>query len=142
MSRMSYRRFAGIVRRVMETLPPEFEPYLDNLVVDIEEEPDEKTLREAGFTEEEIADGESLLGLYSVMDTPVLFNDPLHAQDWPRRIRIYRRPLEEEFDDPKTLEIEIRKTVIHELAHHFGFTERDLEKWDANPDPFGTSDEG
>ncbi len=138
---MSFRRFAAIVQRVMETLPADFEPYLDNLVVDIEEEPDEETLRQMGFTEEEIADGDSLLGLYSHMDPPVAFNDPLHAHDWPRRIRIYRRPLEEEFPDRRELEIEIRKTVIHELAHHFGFNERDLEKWDANPDPFGDEEQ-
>jgi len=31
----------------------------------------------------------------------------------------------------------IRKTVIHELAHHFGYTDRDLEPFDDNPDPFG-----
>ena len=31
----------------------------------------------------------------------------------------------------------IRATVIHEFAHHFGFNERDLEKFDDNPDPFG-----
>jgi hypothetical protein len=28
-------------------------------------------------------------------------------------------------------------TVIHELAHHFGLTDRDLERFDDDPDPFG-----
>ena len=138
MGRLSFRRFAGLVRRVMETLPPDFEPFLENLVVDIEDEPEPRLLRQLGMTDEEIAAGGSLLGLYSAMDPPGAFNDPLHAREWPRRIRIFRRPLEEAFPDPRQLEIEIRKTVIHELAHHFGFSERDLEKWDANPDPFGT----
>ncbi len=32
--------------------------------------------------------------------------------------------------------IEIRKTVIHELAHHFGYTDRDLVEFDDNPNPF------
>ena len=39
--------------------------------------------------------------------------------------------------DRRQLMIEIRKTVIHELAHHFGYTDRDLERFDDNPDPFG-----
>ena len=46
--------------------------------------------------------------------------------------------------DPKRLRTEIKKTVVHELAHHFGWTDRDLERFDANPDPFGdagTSDD-
>jgi predicted Zn-dependent protease with MMP-like domain len=137
MERMSFGRFARIVRRVLETLPPEFEPYLENLAVDIEEEPDLRTLRQLGFTDQDIADGDSLLGLYAFMDPPVAFNDPTHAHDWPRRIYIFKRPLEEAFPDAAKLEIEIRKTVIHELAHHFGFSERDLERWDANPNPFG-----
>jgi predicted Zn-dependent protease with MMP-like domain len=53
------------------------------------------------------------------------------------RLVIFKRPLEEEFPDRRQLMIEIRKTVIHELAHHFGWTDRDLERFDDNPDPFG-----
>ena len=45
------------------------------------------------------------------------------------RLVIFKRPLEEEFPDPRELRDEIRKTVIHELAHHFGYTDRDLERW-------------
>ena len=56
---------------------------------------------------------------------------PLH------RIVIYKGPLEEDFPDPKELRREIRKTVIHELAHHFGYTERDLEPFESKEDPFG-----
>ena len=43
--------------------------------------------------------------------------------------------------DPKEMRAEVRKTVIHELAHHFGFSERDLERFDDNPDPFGDDPE-
>ena len=41
----------------------------------------------------------------------------------PDRITIFRRPLEEEFDDPTELEDEIRITVLHELGHYFGLDE-------------------
>ena len=53
---------------------------------------------------------------------------------------IFRNPHEEEFPDPKRLRTEIRKIVIHELAHHFGWTDRDLERFDDNPDPFGENE--
>ncbi len=60
----------------------------------------------------------------------------------PHRLVIYKRPLEDAFPNRKQLLIEIRKTVVHELAHHFGWTDRDLERFDANPNPFGDGGEG
>jgi predicted Zn-dependent protease with MMP-like domain len=135
---MSMDRFCRIVARVMETLPEEFRPFLDNVVVDVEEEPDEQTLRKAGLTEEEIAEGETLLGLFDPLELPAMFgSDAVDADAMLHRLVIYKRPLEEEYPDPRQLRIEIRKTVIHELAHHFGWTDRDLEKFDDDPDPFG-----
>ena len=41
----------------------------------------------------------------------------------PAKIAIYRKPLEEDFPDPAELEQQIRITVLHELAHYFGFEE-------------------
>ncbi len=138
MKRMSLRRFGRIVAGVMENLPPEFYPHLDNVVVDVEEEPDLRTLHRAGLTEEEIADGETLFGLFDPLELPTPYSgDVVDAGAVLHRLVIFKRPLEEEFPDPRQLRIEIRKTVIHELAHHFGYTDRDLEKFDDNPDPFG-----
>jgi predicted Zn-dependent protease with MMP-like domain len=142
MKRMSLRRFGKIVAEVMHSLPEAFQPFLDNVVVDVEEEPDYKTLVKAGFTEEEIEAGDTLLGLFDPMDVPTLYaGDVIDASSMLHRLVIFKRPLEEEFPEPKQLRIEIRKTVIHELAHHFGYTDRDLEKFDDNPDPFGDGDE-
>jgi predicted Zn-dependent protease with MMP-like domain len=137
MKRMSLRKFGRIVARVMETLPDVFQQHLDNVVVEVEDEPDDDLLRSAGFTEEEIADGESLYGLFAPLDLPSDWSgDAVDLHDLPHRIFIFKRPLEEDFPDRRQLMIEIRKTVIHELAHHFGWTDRDLEKFDDNPDPF------
>jgi predicted Zn-dependent protease with MMP-like domain len=141
MKRMSLRQFGRIVAGVMEGLPEVFREHLHNVVVDVEEEPDERTLRRAGFTDEEIEAGESLFGLFDPLELPTMSSgDVVDAHDILHRLVIFKNPLEEEFPDPKQLRIEIRKTVIHELAHHFGWTDRDLEKFDDNPDPFG--DEG
>jgi len=138
MKRMSLRRFGRIVAQVMETLSEAFRPYLVNIVVDVEEEADDKTLRRAGFTEEEIEVGETLLGLFDPLELPTMYSgDAMDVGDMLHRLVIYKRPLEDEFSDRRRLLIEIRKTVIHELAHHFGWTDRDLEKFDDNPNPFG-----
>ena len=76
-----------------------------------------------GFTAEEIADGATLYGLYGPMRG---FGHDIHD---PHRIIIYKRPLEEDFPDRADLIDEIRKTVLHELHHHFGYTERDISIW-------------
>jgi predicted Zn-dependent protease with MMP-like domain len=130
MRRMSLRKFGEVVAGVMETLPDELKQHLGNVVVDVEEEPDRKTLLAAGLTEEEIAAGESLLGLFDPLQLPSPFSgDAIDPADMPHRLVIYKRPLEEEFPDRRELLDEIRKTVIHEVAHHFGYTDRDLERW-------------
>ncbi|MER3416893.1 MAG: hypothetical protein C4297_11870 [Gemmataceae bacterium] len=135
---MTLEEFARVVRQVVTSLPQELKRHLHNVVIDVEEEPDPDMLRSLGFTEEEIAGGESVYGLFVPMPLPSDWSaDAVDVHELPQRIVIFKRPLEEDFDDRRQLMIEIRKTVIHELAHHFGYTDRDLERFDAHPNPFG-----
>ena len=134
MKRSEFRR---LVAQVMETLPKELEPFLTNVVVEVEDEPDDELLRRAGFTDEEIEDGESLLGFFDPLELPTAWaGDVIDTQDMLHRLWIFRIPHMEEFPDLARQRIEVRKTVIHELAHHFGFSDRDLEKFDNTPDPW------
>lgn len=136
MAQISMREFKAIVRKTMETLPKDLLPYLENLVVDVANEPDHDLLLSADFTEEEIEAGETLLGLFEP-DLPAdLVSDGMLEEEIPHRLWIFKGPHEREFDDPQQLRTEIRKTVIHELAHHFGWSDRDLEKFDATENPF------
>ena len=85
------------------------------------------------LTDEEIAEGGTVYGYFMPFENlaaPEMLENP-------DRILIFRNPLEEDFPGRRELETEIRKTVIHEIAHHFGWSDRDLEKFDENPDPFG-----
>jgi predicted Zn-dependent protease with MMP-like domain len=133
-------RFRRIVARVVETLPAEIKQHIHNVVVDIEDEPSEAMLRELGYSDKEIEDGATLLGLFVPMRVPGgLGGDEM--LDQPGRILIFKLPLEECFPDRRQLLIEIRKTVIHEIAHHFGYSDRDLERFDDKPDPFGDNPE-
>jgi len=116
--------FAEIVRRAVESLPEEVKQYLENVVIDVDEEPSVEFLREAGFTEEEIAEGDSLYGYFMPLEGVAA----AEMLENPNRIIIFRNPLEEDFANPHDLLIEIRKTVVHEIAHHFGLTDRDLEE--------------
>ncbi|WP_197905152.1 metallopeptidase family protein [Gemmata obscuriglobus] len=127
------KKFAAVVRRAIESLPEEIKRHLDNVVVDVEDDPSDEFLREAGFTDEEIEAGDSLYGYFM----PLEGASASEMLENPNRIIIFRNPLEDDFPDPRELEIEIRKTVVHEIAHHFGWSDRDLERFDDNPDPFG-----
>lgn len=132
MARMSMKTFAAVVRQAVETLPAAIKEHLENVVIDVEEEPSAEFLRAAGFTDEEIDAGDTLYGYFMPMEG-VSAADMLEQPD---RIIVFRNPLVEDFPDPRDLRTEIRKTVVHEIAHHFGWTDRDLETFDDDPDPF------
>jgi predicted Zn-dependent protease with MMP-like domain len=98
--------FEDHVRAALESLPPELADALVNVAVVVEDEhPDEP----------------DLYGLYEGVPLPERTGQD--SGSLPDRIAIYRRPLEEDFADPAELEHEIRVTVLHELAHYFGFDE-------------------
>lgn len=130
---LSMREFRDYVRQVLADLPVELRPHLANVVVDVEEHADEETLRLAGFSDEEIAAGADLFGLFVPFP---LDTEALDLEALPRRLLIFKAPHEEEFPDRQRMLIEIKKTVVHELAHHFGWTDEDLARFDAKPDPF------
>src|SRR5215813_14090669 len=103
---MSMNKFAAVVRRAIDSLPPEIKRHLENVVIDVEEEPSVEFLREAGFTDEEIDAGDSLYGYFMPMEG-VSASEMLEN---PNRIIVFRNPLEEDFPDLRDLHIEIRKT--------------------------------
>ena len=79
--------------------------------------------------------GKSLMFIGNAMNQPAATmpnpysGDVVDTRSMLHRLVIFKRPLEEEFPDRQELLREIRKTVIHELAHHFGYSDRDLERW-------------
>ena len=134
MKRMPMKKFMAVVGEAIDSLPDAIKRHLDNVVIDVEDAPTHDFLRGAGFTDEEIAAGETVYGYFMPLGVDTSDLDMLES---PNRILIFKYPLEEDFPDPRELRIEIRKTVVHEIAHHFGWTDRDLERFDDNPDPFG-----
>jgi predicted Zn-dependent protease with MMP-like domain len=103
-------RFEDHVRRALDSLPPRIAGALQNVAV---------------VVRDEHPDDPDLFGLYE--GTPLPERGDM-AGSLPDRITIYRRPLEEEFDDPAELEEEIRITVLHELGHYFGLDEDRLSE--------------
>lgn len=115
------QRFQEIIGEALDTIPPELAQHLENVAVVVEDEPDEETLLDLGLDPEI----DSLYGLYQ--GTPINERDGIHAA-LPDRIVIYYFPLSEDFTDDYHLRREIRRTVIHEVGHFFGFDDERLEE--------------
>lgn len=104
--------FEAVVRRALDGLPPELRRAMSNVEIVVEDENPEDP---------------DLLGLYTGI--PLTERDSGYAGVLPDKIEIYRVPLEDEFGhDPALLEEEIRITVVHELAHHFGIDDDRLDE--------------
>ncbi|HKZ92595.1 MAG TPA: metallopeptidase family protein [Candidatus Limnocylindrales bacterium] len=112
--------FEVLVERALEDLPNAFRRLLEDVAIVIEDVPTEDQSRLGG------ADDDGwLYGLY----------EGVSAVEWgadlvpfPNKITLFRLPLEEDFPDPDDLAGEVRRTVLHELAHHAGISDERLHE--------------
>jgi predicted Zn-dependent protease with MMP-like domain len=108
---MSREDFEGVVSDALDTVPPELAKLMNNVVILVEDD------GPPGLPE--------LLGLYE--GTPLTKrNDSWAAGSLPDRITIFRRPTLRICETPSEVAAEVRVTVIHEIAHHFGIGEARL----------------
>jgi predicted Zn-dependent protease with MMP-like domain len=107
--------FERIVDETLEALPDWVVAKIDNLVVVVEEAPDP-----------EYGD---ILGVYEGVS---LAERADYSGAFPDRILIFRRPHLHLGLAPDELAAEIRRTVLHELAHHLGIDDTRLTElgWD------------
>ena len=102
--------FEELVARALDGVPPELTALMDNVVVLIEAEPS--------------PDEADILGLYD--GVPLTERDTNYTFRVPDRIFIYRGPLTRMCESPDELVDEVRITVVHEIAHHFGIDDEHL----------------
>lgn len=108
--------FDALVQESIDSLPARFRKALKNLSIVVEDSPSPELLDEFGFDFDE-----TLLGLYVGVPLPErgFAGDPY----LPDQIFIFRDPLESMCHTRKELREQIRITLIHEIAHYFGFDE-------------------
>jgi predicted Zn-dependent protease with MMP-like domain len=128
---MRRRLFDQIVEKVLDSLPEEFSELLDNVVVCTEDEPSAEVLAES-----EVPEGETLFGLYE--GVPLTERTSNYGLVAPDRITIFQRPIEEACKTEKDMARQIRRTVLHEIAHFFGIDEDRMDeieaRWDETSD--------
>lgn len=116
---MRRRRFEALVRAALATLPPDLRALMDNVAILVEAWPTEEDLAAAGLGADE-----RLFGLY--VGVPLTERTSGYTMALPDRIIIFQGPLEECCRTWDELVNEVRITVVHEIAHHFGVSEARL----------------
>lgn len=113
--------FDELVAEAIEQVPDEFRERLDNVEVVVEEEPSPRILREMGL----LGRG-TLLGLYQ--GVPRTKRNTWAMPMLPDRITIYRRPILAICRTREQVVRQVQKTVVHEIAHHFGIDDAHLRR--------------
>jgi predicted Zn-dependent protease with MMP-like domain len=110
----------AIARRTLNRLPPPFSDSLDDVVLLVEEVADLATARSVGLRHPM-----QLSGLYQ--GVPLNQQSVEHSGMLPEKITLYRQPILAEWRSTRVgLDQLVSHIVIHEVGHHFGFSDDDM----------------
>lgn len=110
--------FDDLVADALDSLPEEFARRMENVEVVVEDEPPTELLTQ-------LPRGTTLLGLYHGIP---LTRRAQYGNVLPDKISIYRGPITRIARSPDAIRHQVRKTVIHEIAHHFGISDARLHE--------------
>jgi predicted Zn-dependent protease with MMP-like domain len=114
-------KFQELVTGAVGSLPSEFRDKLENIEVVIEGWPSQSQLAEVGLRR-----GEALLGLYQ--GVPHTMRDKRYGLVPPDKITIFQKPIEARCRYDAEITEEVKRVVLHEIAHHFGIGDTRLRQ--------------
>jgi predicted Zn-dependent protease with MMP-like domain len=117
---MDSAAFEQLVVDALESLPAPFQAYLANVDVIIEQRPSRAQRRAL-----DLRPWQSVYGMYEGVPLTDRSGATLAPPD---TIIIFQAPLERDFRSPATLSAEVRRTVLHEIAHVFGISDERLRE--------------
>lgn len=118
--RLTESEFEQLVVDVLDSLPESLLNVIDNVDVVIEPRPSREQLHRMGITHG------SLFGLYEGI--PLTQRDSGYSIVAPDKITIFQRVIESACSNEDEIAEQVRTTVIHEVAHHFGIGEEKLDE--------------
>jgi predicted Zn-dependent protease with MMP-like domain len=118
---VSKAAFGKLVERALAELPEPFATHLEEVPVEIRARPTVKQLKRLGLDEDHL-----LLGLYDGL--PLTERSVEHSGVRPAVIYLFQEDIELASDSEAQLVQQVRTTVLHEIGHHFGMDEDDLDK--------------
>lgn len=125
---------AAIAKEAMAALPRRFRDHLDAVVLQVEDFADDDVLDEL-----ELEDAFELTGLYT--GQPVGAKSVDHSGSLPDMIHLYRVPiLLEWIESGEDLVHLVRHVLIHEVGHHFGLSDADIQNIEDSASSSGDRD--
>jgi predicted Zn-dependent protease with MMP-like domain len=114
-----------MAHEIFERLPKGFRAMCEGVIVRVDDFPTDEVLDEMGATSEF-----DLLGLFHGVGLPHQSNDDVARL--PNMIWLYRRPILDYWaEHDETLGHIVRHVLIHEIGHHFGLSDADMEAIEA-----------
>ena len=122
-SSVSRGRFEELVEEALDSIPDALWDMIENLAVTVEEWPTREHLLSARVNR-----GHTLLGLYE--GVPLTERSHYYGLVPPDRITIFRGPILRMCPpgDEDAIRAQVRRTVLHEVAHHFGISDERLHE--------------
>ena len=115
---MDQNKFEQLVGRSLQRLPRKFLDALQNITIEVEDEPPDDLLDDMGIEDD------GLYGLYQ--GTPLTEREWNYGNVLPDRIVIYHGPIERDAANDGEIEEIVLDTVAHEIGHYFGFDDETL----------------
>ncbi len=111
--------FEDLVAEALDSLPDELAKMMSNVEVVVEDEPPFEYTRR-------LPPGHTLLGHYH--GVPLTKRGNHYGQQLPDKISIYKGPITRMARSASRIRSQVRKTVIHEVGHHFGIDDARLHE--------------
>ncbi len=111
--------FEDLVAQAIDSLPDEVLGWLDNVAIVVGQWPTPAQLTESG-----LGPGDLLFGLY--VGVPKTSRGFTYGETVPDKIIIFQGPIEQICRTPAQIREQVRRTVLHEIGHHFGLDEGHL----------------
>ena len=118
---MTRTEFERLVVQALDLIPEDLRMRLDNVDIVVEDAPSKEQLVGSGIDE-----GNILLGLYEGLPLTDRYN---YDMILPDKITLFQRPIESICETDEDIVSEVRDTVVHEVAHHFGIDDDRLHQF-------------
>lgn len=117
---MGTDEFEQLVVEALDNLPPEFARHLANVEIIVERRPTRQHRRSLGL--------KPWQAVYAFYEGVPLTESGAYDAALPATITIFQEPLVEDFPSPSVLRDQVRRTLLHEVAHHFGISDERLRE--------------